>query len=91
MAGYHLASTAQKRGALPGLKCYEWSGAAAIHPGCKGNVALDKETPQRNVGNYQGRVLDSYWLPVGGESDLMLHFAVDITEYAKEELLQQSR
>ena len=81
---------AKQRGAVPGLKCYEWAGAEAIHPTCKGNVALNQQDAQRNVANYQGRVLDSYWLPVGGSPDLMLHFSVDITQYAKEELLRQS-
>jgi len=79
---------AQERGAVAGLKCYEWAGAKSIHPGCKGNLAMDRLKGQRSVGNYGGRVLDSYWLPVGGEKDLLLHFSVDITPYAKEELLK---
>lgn len=80
---------AQEKGAVPGLKCYQWSGAEGIHPVCKGNAALEENVAKRSVGNYQGRVLDSYWLPVGGERDLMLHFSVDITAYAKKELLEE--
>lgn len=80
---------AKKMGLVPGLKCYQWDGVDAIHRNCKGNAALESKTAMRSVANYRGRVLDSYWLPVGGESDLMIHFSIDITKYAKEELLQE--
>jgi hypothetical protein len=79
---------AVKMGALPGMKCYEWHKHAGVHPHCKGNAALESGTAMRSVGAYRDRVLDSYWIPAG-DGELMIHFSIDITPYAKEELFRE--
>lgn len=78
------------QGVTPNLKCYQLSGGTAIHEVCKADLALMENGAKRNVGNYRGRVLDSYWLPIPGEKNLYIHFAIDITQYAKPELLNFS-
>jgi hypothetical protein len=59
------------------------------HRGCLANQALIEQTAKRVVGyfDFRGAVLDSYWIPLAGSDDLFLHFACDITEWAKESLL----
>lgn len=77
-------------GVTPSTKCYQLSGGGEIHKVCRADSALMENVAKRSVGGYRGRVLDSYWLPVPGENDLYIHFAIDITEYAKPELLNSS-
>ena len=79
-----------RMGAIPGMKCYQWHKVEEIHEHCLGNAALDSGRSMRRVLPYRGMVLDSYWIPVGTEDELMIHFSIDITPYAKPELLQES-
>ncbi len=79
---------AVKMGALPGMKCFEWHKHAGIHPHCKGNAALESGQAMRSIGAYRGKVLDSYWVPAAG-GELMIHFSIDMTPYAKDELFRE--
>ena len=80
--------TARDRGVQLGGKCYQLSGDDCIHKQCLGNSALEEGVGKRSVGYYapSKRFVDSYWLPIGGEKDLFVHFAIDITKYANPEL-----
>jgi hypothetical protein len=85
-----LNQTAQERGVRPGMKCYQLSGDNIIHNQCLGNSALEEGVGKRSVGYYapSKRFVDSYWLPIKGEKDLFVHFAIDITKYANPELFR---
>ena len=79
---------AKDKGVRLGGKCFQLSGDDDIHKHCLGNAALEERTPKRAVGYSAARkqVLDSYWLPLLDEGDLFVHFAIDITDYAKPDL-----
>lgn len=71
-----------------GVRCVDL-GQKEHHKGCLANQALAERTAKRVVAyfDFRGAVLDSYWIPLAGSDDLYLHFAPDITEWAKESLL----
>jgi hypothetical protein len=83
--------TAKDKGVRRGGKCFRLTGADGIHTHCLGNAALEEETAKRAVGYSAVRkqVLDSYWLPLPDEKDLFIHFAIDISDYAKPELFPE--
>ncbi|MBU4011388.1 MAG: hypothetical protein KJ882_11560 [Proteobacteria bacterium] len=83
---------AKEMGIQPGLKCHQLSGSTGVHKVCMANEALKEQVSKRVVAYspQQKQVLDSYWVPVVGENDLYVHFATDITDYAKPELFQAS-
>jgi hypothetical protein len=87
-----LNQAAKNRGVLLGTKCYQLSGDECIHKQCLGNSALEEGTGKRSVGYYapSKRFVDSYWLPISGEKDLFVHFAIDITKYANPELFKEA-
>jgi hypothetical protein len=74
-----------------GIRCVEM-GEKEHHKGCQANQALAEQTAKRVVGwfDFAGAVLDSYWIPLAGSSDLFLHFAADITEWAKAEMVPKT-
>ena len=78
---------ALETGVKVGTKCYQLTGSDDIHAACLANAALADQEPKRNVGLYGERFLDSYWLPVPGETDLYIHFAIDITKWADPALM----
>src|SRR4030043_578010 len=80
--------TARDRGVRLGAKCYQLSGDDCIHKQCLGNLALEEGVGKRSVGYYapSKRFVDSYWLPIRGQKELFVHFAIDITKYANPEL-----
>ena len=84
--------TARDRGVRLGPKCYQLSGDDCIHKQCLGNSALEEGVGKRSVGYYapSKRFVDSYWLPIGGQKDLFVHFAIDITKYANPELFTKA-
>lgn len=59
------------------------------HKGCLANQSLAEQNAKRVVAyfDFRGAVLDSYWIPLAGSEDLYLHFAADITEWAKESMI----
>jgi hypothetical protein len=71
-----------------GIRCVDL-GQKEHHKGCQANQALTEQTAKRVVAysDFTGSVMDSYWIPLAGSSDLYLHFAADITEWAKESLI----
>jgi hypothetical protein len=83
-----MNKAAKDLGILTGMKCYQLSGNTGIHEGCLGNSAMKDQEGKRSVLYVPGmkQVLDSYWLPIPGEKDMLIHFAADITAYAKKEM-----
>ena len=79
-------------GIEPCIKCYQMAGRKGIHEGCKADLALGAGDAERSVSYIEKtkKVLDSYWLPITGEKDVYIHFATDITEYAKKEMFPAS-
>ena len=75
-------------GIQPGTKCYQLTQAKDVHAVCKADEALKEGQSRRSTGASNGRVLDSYWLPLEGDENLYIHFAIDITEWAKEDILE---
>ncbi len=80
--------TGEDEGYPTGVRCIEM-GKKEHHKGCLANQALAEQTAKRVVAfvDFRGAVLDSYWIPLAGSDDLFLHFASDITEWAKESLV----
>ncbi len=69
----------KQMGAIEGRKCFQLGGLSDIHKGCLGNCALEEEVTQRRTyRDPSGKIVDSYWLPVPSDEDLMIHFAVYI-------------
>ncbi|BCS55400.1 hypothetical protein [Geobacter sp. SVR] len=73
-----------------GIRCVDM-GKKEHHKGCQANQALNEQTAKRVVGyfDFVGAVLDSYWIPLAGSDELYLHFAADITEWAKKSMIPQ--
>ncbi len=82
--------TAETEGYPTGVRCVDM-GKKEQHKGCLANHALAEQTAKRVVSyiDFRAAVLDSYWIPLAGSDDLYLHFAADITEWAKESLIPQ--
>jgi hypothetical protein len=83
-----MNKAAKDLGVITGMKCFQLSGETGIHEGCLGNSALKDGEGKRSVLYVPAmkQVLDSYWLPIPGEKDMLIHFGIDITEYAKPEM-----
>lgn len=77
-------------GLAPGNRCVD-IGKKEFHSGCLAGQALQEQTAKRIVAyvEYQGKVLDSYWVPLAGEPDVFLHFSIDISDYAAERMFPQ--
>lgn len=71
-----------------GIKCFQLSGKDRVCEGCLANSALKEGLGKREVSwqEKMNMLADSYWIPVRGASDLYVHFANNITAYAKDEL-----
>ena len=82
--------TGKDEGYPTGVRCVEL-GKKEHHQACLANQALAAQTAKRMVGyfDFRGAVLDSYWIPLAGSEELFLHFAADITEWAKDSLIPQ--
>lgn len=80
--------TGEKVGYPTGIRCVDM-GKKEHHQGCLANQALAEQTAKRVVGyfDFANAVLDSYWIPLAGSKELYLHFAADITQWAKDSLL----
>jgi len=80
---------AEERGYPVGVQCISM-GEKKHHASCKLNTVLREKRSERNVEyiDFLGQVVDTYWIPLAGEEDLYIHFANDITEWAKESLIQ---
>ena len=85
-----INKAAEERGYPVGVQCISM-GEKKHHASCKLNIALREKSSVRNVEyiDFLGQVVDTYWLPLAGEEDLYIHFANDITEWAKESLFPQ--
>lgn len=74
-----------------GIKCFQLAGQSSICDKCKGNAAI-KENKGKRAAAWQSKrnmFVDTYWIPVQGETGLFIHFGNDITEYVKEELIEK--
>ncbi|MGA7828798.1 MAG: hypothetical protein WCA04_14140 [Geobacteraceae bacterium] len=71
-----------------GTRCIDL-GEKEHHAGCLANKALGGGAGMRAVfyAEHLGQVVDVYWIPLAGSSDLYVHFFNDITEYAADRLL----
>lgn len=80
--------TGETEGYPTNIRCIDL-GEKEHHRGCQANQALGEQTAKRVVGyfDFRGAVLDSYWIPLAGSDELYLHFAADITPWAKESLI----
>lgn len=85
-----INKVAKERGYPVGVQCISM-GEKKHHASCKLNIALRDKMSVRNVEyiDFLGQVVDTYWIPLAGEEDLYIHFANDITEWAKVSLIPQ--
>jgi hypothetical protein len=83
-----LNKKARELGVKEGMKCYQLSRGKGIHKECMADAALKEDISKRSVlySPALKQVLDSYWIPVEGVNDLYVHFATDISDYAKAEM-----
>lgn len=77
----------QEVGCPVGTRCIDL-GEKKHHAGCRANKALQEKTGVHEVCfvEHLGQVVDGYWVPLADASDLYVHFAIDITEYAADRL-----
>lgn len=82
--------TGEEQGYPTGVRCSDL-GKKEHHKICSANQALSENTAKRVVAyiDFRKAVLDTYWIPLAGSSDLFLHFSPDITEWAKESMIPQ--
>ena len=83
-----MNKAAKDMGIMAGMKCFQLTGSTGIHEGCLGNSAMKDGEGKRSVAYVPDmkQVIDSYWLPIPGEKNMMIHFGIDITQYAKPEM-----
>lgn len=86
-----INKVAEERGYPVGVPCISM-GEKKHHASCKLNIALRKKISVRNVEyiDFLDQVVDTYWIPLAGEEDLYIHFANDITEWAKDSLIPKT-
>ncbi|SEI78683.1 hypothetical protein SAMN05660742_10145 [Propionispira arboris] len=61
-----------------GMNCAK-QGTPEAHRGCLANQALKSGKATYVKGEYAGRKMVSYWLPLNGYPELFVHFGVGIT------------
>ena len=83
-----LNKIARDYGLTPGITCYSLLGRNRTCADCKAALALKEKAGMRNVAYNEitKSIRDTFWIPVNGNSDLYIHFANDISAYAKPEL-----
>jgi hypothetical protein len=75
---------AQDLGIEPGINCFSLNGTDRMCKGCKAPVMRKQGKAQRQVLHKDPLgVLDSYWIPVEDSDGLYVHFANNITQWAK--------
>ncbi|KHK01035.1 hypothetical protein [Desulfovibrio sp. TomC] len=82
-------ATGKELGIPEGSKCFTLAGRNSLCKNCKGNAALADGTAKRS-GTYSesyGGFVDGYWTPLVGVPGLFLHYANNISEYVRPELL----
>lgn len=63
-------------GTTPGVKCIELGSSPEAHKGCMANEALATQTAKVAIGEFVGKEIRSYWVPVTGYPDIFLHFSI---------------
>ncbi len=88
-----LNKVARELGLTPGITCYSLLGRDRTCADCKAALALKEKAGKRNVAynKITDSIRDTYWIPVNGDSDLYIHFANDITAYARAELFPMNK
>lgn len=83
-----INKVAEERGYPVGVQCMSM-GEKKHHASCKLNTALLEKRSVRNVEyiDFLGQVVDTYWIPLAGDEDLYIHFANDISEWAKDSMI----
>lgn len=83
-----INKVAAERGYPVGVRCISM-GETKHHACCKLNTAVREKSAVRDVDyiDFLGQVVDTYWIPLAGVEDLYIHFANDITEWAKDSMI----
>ena len=83
-----INKVAEERGYPVGVQCISM-GEKKHHASCKLVNAMREKSTARDVGyiDFLGQVVDTYWIPLAGVDDFYIHFANDITEWAKESMI----
>ncbi|GAB6147301.1 hypothetical protein [Desulfocicer niacini] len=75
---------AQGLGIEPGINCFSLNGTDRMCKGCKAPLMHKQGKAQRQVLHKDPiGILDSYWIPVDDSDGLYVHFANNITQWAK--------
>jgi hypothetical protein len=70
----------EKAGRQIGIKCYSTT-SDEIHTGCKANESLKKHSYTYVTEKGNGGVMISFWLPIDGYNDYLIHFSVRTVKY----------
>jgi hypothetical protein len=83
-----INKVAEERGYPVGVQCISM-GEKKHHASCKLINAMREKCAARDVDyiDFLGQVVDTYWIPLAGTDDFYIHFANDITEWAKESMI----
>ena len=82
-------TTGKELGILAGVKCFSLAGRDHVCKHCQANAAL-AEGKAKRCGIYSERYsgfVDGYWTPLAGTPGLYLHYANNISEHVRPELL----
>ena len=82
-------TTGKELGIPAGAKCFSLAGRDRVCKHCQANAALADGKAKR-CGIYSesyGGFVDGYWTPLAGAPGLYLHYANNISEYVRPELL----
>ncbi len=83
-------AAARAVGIEPGRKCFTLCGPDKPCAACRANQAVRDDACVRSLSYTEAgnRFVDGYWTPLAGVPGLFLHYANDITQCVREELLR---
>jgi hypothetical protein len=83
---------AASAGIQPGIKCFSLCGPDKPCAACQAHVAMKNNTCARSqtYNAKTGRFVDAFWTPVVGVKGVYVHYANDITDCVRKELLVAS-
>lgn len=76
-----LNDTAQALGREAGQFCVK-IGPPEMHAGCLANQALSTRRAVSKTANFNGQILNIYWLPVSEHPDYYIHFSLVNQEHS---------
>ena len=80
---------AASAGIQPGIKCFSLCGPDKPCAACQAHVAMKTNACVRSQVHSAGRFVDSFWTPVTGVKGVYIHYANDITDCVREDVLAQ--